>query len=232
VLDRILKARALLFRGGKRCPVLCVKRGRSGAEFVSASVGVERDVGTVAEFIGAASSPIDSWIQDVSSPVGVPFDPSVCFPTQEGAFADNETNMFRPANVHSLIQSDGLALAICDRGRFNFFGRFPFRAETVRNGPQILHPVVNKRQRKILLARIAGGKEHRLDSRHLSVVRGGLDAEVNGFRETREGKEADQAENEWPKFAGNERADTYENHIYYDFYKQRGCQPCAIFIAG
>ena len=96
--------------------------------------------------------------------------------------------------------------------------------ERPRNCAQILDPMINEGQRKILLVTIARGKEDRIDSRHLPVVRSRADADVKGFSETRKGKQTDEPDDEGPKLSGDEGADTYENHNNYGFYKQRQCQ--------
>ena len=198
---------------------------------MSTGIGVERDVCTFAKPIGAASGPIDSWIKNVGPTVRFPFDPSVSLPTEESPFADDETNVFCPVELHPLIQRHCFALAIGNGGRLQFLGRFPLRGETVGNCAQILDPMINEGQRKILLVTIARRKEDRIDSRHLPVVRSRADADVKGFSETRKGKQTDEPDDEGPKLSGDEGTDTYENHNNYGFYKQRQCQSRRLFLA-
>ena len=191
-------------------------------------VGIKRDVSTIAKFVGAAGGPIDRRIQDICSLRGVPFDPGVSFTAQGRAFADHQANMLFAMKLHPLIQCDGFTFAISHRRGLHLVGRLPFRAEAVGNRPQIFHPKVNQPERKILLGRTALGQQDGSDSGHLSVVGSRIDSEIKRRGEAGKRKEADETENEGPKFPGGKGVDAYENHSNYGTYKQRGCQSRAI----
>ena len=89
----------------------------------------------------------------------------------------------------TVLDMDG-RITIGEGSGFHFVRCFPFGAETVGDASQILDPVINQRHGDVFLVRASLGKENRLNTGHLPIVRGGFDSNVVGLGEGGEAGEA------------------------------------------
>jgi hypothetical protein len=158
---------------------------RGGTVFSISDVSVKRDVSTVAEFLGAASRPIDRRIQNVGPGVGIPLDPCMSLGTERHAFSDDETNVLCTVQAHPLVKRDRFSFAIGEGLRIHFCRRFPFLTIAVGNRPQLFDPVVYENQRKVLPGDIALAKKRGGDSGHLFVIRSAINIESTRPRVSR-----------------------------------------------
>ena len=193
------------------------------AEFFTAGVSVERNIGTVAGALRAKGAPVDRGIENVGAVGGCPFKPGMRFPAGPKAFPDHESDIISSARMHRVVKCDGFSLAIGIGTELDLVGSFPFHREPVRDRTQVSNPMVDDGDREVLLLVAGSGAEDRSNSGHLSIIGGRINGDVAGLGESGETGETENGQPDETDFSRCIRVDAYCNHIKYNFYKHGLC---------
>src|SRR2546430_8885429 len=101
------------------------------AEFFTAGVSVERNIGTVAGALRAKGAPVDRGIENVGAVGGCPFEPGMRLPAGPKAFPDHESDIISSARMHHVAQRAGCSLAIGTGTELDLVGSITFHREPV-----------------------------------------------------------------------------------------------------
>jgi hypothetical protein len=201
------------------------KETRAGcrAEFFTAGVSVERNIGTATGALRAKGAPVDRGIENVGAVGGCPFEPSMRLAAGPKAFPDHESDIIGAARMHRVVKCNGFALAIGIGTKLDLFGSFPFHRKPVRDRTQVSDPMVDDRYREVLLLVAGSGAKDRSNSGHLSIIGGRINGDVVGLGESGETGETENGQPDETDFSRCIRVDAYCNHINYNFYKHGLC---------